>query len=83
MACNCPIVATDVPGCREVVREGENGLLVPARDAQALSEALSCLIKNPELRSKMGRRGREIVLKEFSSEKVIAQTLSLYKELIR
>ncbi len=82
-ACGRPIVTTDVPGCREVVREGENGLLVPVRNAQALSEALSCLIKNPELRSQMGRRSREIVLKEFSSEKVIAQTLSLYKELTR
>jgi glycosyltransferase involved in cell wall biosynthesis len=82
-ACGRPIVTTDVPGCREVVREGENGLLVPVCNAQALSEALSCLIKNPELRSQMGRRSREIVLKEFSSEKVIAQTLSLYKELTR
>jgi glycosyltransferase involved in cell wall biosynthesis len=80
-ACGRPIVTTDVPGCREVVREGKNGLLVPARDAQALSEALLCLIKNPELRAEMGHCGREIVLKEFSSEKVIAQTLDLYKEL--
>ena len=82
-ACGKPIVATDVPGCREVVREGENGLLVPVRDAKALSEALSCMIKNPELRAQMGRRSRAIVLKEFSSEKVIAQTLSLYKELAK
>ena len=80
-ACGRPIVTTDVPGCREVVREGENGLLVPVRDAQALSEALFSLIKNPELRAQMGRRSREIVLKDFSSEKVIAQTLGLYKEL--
>ena len=81
-ACGRPIVTTDVPGCRAVVREGENGLLVPARNAQALSEALRCLIKNPELRAQMGRRSREIMLKDFSSEKVIAQTLSVYKELI-
>tara|TARA_Y100001960_G_scaffold120171_1_gene128541 strand:- start:1553 stop:2686 length:1134 start_codon:yes stop_codon:yes gene_type:complete len=82
-ACGRPIVTTDVPGCREVVREGENGLLVPARNAQALSEALHCLIKNPELRAQMGLRSREIMLKDFSLEKVIAQTLSVYKELIR
>jgi len=82
-ACGRSIITTDVPGCREVVRDRENGLLVPARNAQALSEALLCLIKNPELRAQMGRRGREIMLKEFSSEKVIAQTLSVYKELIR
>lgn len=82
-ACALPIVTTDVPGCREVVREGENGLLVPARDGQALSDALLCLINSPDLRAEMGHRGREIVLKEFSSEKVIAQTLDLYKELTR
>jgi glycosyltransferase involved in cell wall biosynthesis len=81
-ACARPIVTTDVPGCREVVREGENGLLVPVRNAQALSAALLCLIKNSELRAKMGHRGREIVMEEFSSKKVIAQTLDLYKELI-
>ena len=80
-ACGRPIVTTDVPGCREVVREGENGLLVPVRDAQALSEGLLCLIGNPELRAEMGKRGREIALKEFSSGKVIAQTLDLYKGL--
>ena len=66
-----------------MVREGENGLLVPVRDAQALSVALLCLINNSELRAKMGHRGREIVMEEFSSKKVIAQTLDLYKELIR
>ena len=82
-ACGRPIVTTDVPGCREVVCEGENGLLVPARNAQALSEALRCLIKNHELRAQMGHRSREIMLKDFSSEKVIDQTLGVYKELIR
>jgi glycosyltransferase involved in cell wall biosynthesis len=81
-SCGLPIVTTDVPGCREVVREGENGLLVPARDAKALSDALLRLIKNPELRAEMGHSSREIVLREFSSEKVIAQTLDLYEELI-
>ena len=74
---------TECRQCREVVHEGENGLLVPVRDAQALSEALSSLIKNPELRAQMGRRSRAIALKEFSLEKVIDQTLSLYKELAR
>ena len=82
-ACARPIVTTDVPGCREVVREGENGLLVPVRDSQALSNALLDLIKDPDLRAKMGHRGREIVLQEFSSGKVNTQTLELYKELLR
>jgi glycosyltransferase involved in cell wall biosynthesis len=55
--------------------------LVPARDAKALSNALLRLIKNPELRVAMGHRGRKIVLKEFSSDKIISKTLDLYEEL--
>ena len=82
-ACGRPIVATDVPGCREVVRNCENGLLVPARDAKALSDALIRLIGNSELRTQMGERGREIVLAEFSSELVISKTLEIYKELTK
>ena len=80
-ACGRPIVTTDVPGCRDVVRHGDNGLLVPVRNAKALADALKRLIKNPELRGQMGKRSREIALAEFSSEHVIAQTLEIYKEL--
>lgn len=72
------IVTTDAPGCREVVRHGVNGLLVPPRDPQALADAIQTLLENPQLRQEMGQRGREIVEKEFSSEIVIAQTLGVY-----
>ena len=82
-ACGLPIVTTDMPGCREIVRDGDNGFLVPVRDAQALALALRGLIQNPDLRAKMGRRGREIVLAEFSQERVIAETLAVYQELIQ
>jgi glycosyltransferase involved in cell wall biosynthesis len=78
-ACARPIVTSDVPGCREVVRHGENGLLVPVRDARALAEALSTLIKSPQLRSEMGICGRDISEKEFSMEFVISQTLAFYQ----
>jgi glycosyltransferase involved in cell wall biosynthesis len=82
-ACGLPIVTTDAPGCREIVREGDNGFLVPVRDAQALAVALRRLIDNVTLRTKMGRRAREIVLAEFSQERVIAETLAVYHELIQ
>ena len=81
-ACGKPIVTTDVPGCREVVCDGDNGLLVPVRDSQALSNALLRLIENAELRTQMGKRGREIALAEFSSEHIIGQTLDIYRELL-
>jgi glycosyltransferase involved in cell wall biosynthesis len=80
-ACGLPIVATDAPGCREIVRAGDNGFLVPVRDAQALAQALRILIDDEGIRAKMGRRAREIVLAEFSQERVIADTLAVYREL--
>lgn len=81
-ACGKPIIATDVPGCREVVRHRVNGLLVPPRNASALMEAIAMLLENPELRNELGCRGREIVVKEFSSTLVTQQTLALYYELL-
>ena len=78
-ACGRPIVTSDVPGCREVVRQGKNGLLVPARDAAALAKALLDLLQNPSLCSEMGRRGRIIAEKEFSMELVISQTIAVYQ----
>lgn len=80
-ACGRPIVTTDVPGCREIVRQGENGLLVPVRDAGALAEALHKLIEDPDLRLRMGARGREIAAAEFSIEKIVGKILAVYKEL--
>ena len=80
-ACGLPIVTTDAPGCREIVRNGDNGLLVPVRDAQALAAALRSLIDNPALRAEMGLRSRELVLAEFSREQVIAETMAVYREL--
>lgn len=74
------IVTTDAPGCREVVRHGVNGLLVPPRDPAALADALQTLLENPQLRREMGQRGREIVETEFSSGIVIEKTLKVYGE---
>lgn len=81
-ACARPIVATDVPGCREIARDGENALLVPARDPGALAEALARLIDDPALRSRLGARGREIAEAEFSLERVVRDTLALYAALV-
>jgi glycosyltransferase involved in cell wall biosynthesis len=82
-SCGRPIVTTDAPGCREIVRDGENGFLVPVRDADVVSRALQRLIEYPDLRRAMGARGREIVEREFTQEMVIQETLALYEELLR
>jgi glycosyltransferase involved in cell wall biosynthesis len=81
-ACGRAIVTTNTPGCREIVRHGENGLLIPVRDSKALADALRTLIENPDMRARMGARGREIAVAEFSEEKVIEQTLFVYGELL-
>jgi len=73
-----PIVATDVPGCREVVKHGVNGFLVPARDAVALADAIEGLLKQPQLMAEFGRRGREIA-KEFEESNVIEATVRVYE----
>jgi glycosyltransferase involved in cell wall biosynthesis len=75
------IVATDVPGCREIVHDGENGLLVPCKDAAALAGAIEALALDGARRERMGRRGREIVA-AFSQEVVVAETLALYRTLL-
>lgn len=82
-ACGCPIVTTDTPGCRDIVRQGVNGLLVPTRDAVAIADALEQLIDDPEMRRRMGREGRKLVVKEFTEDRVVKQTLDLYFELLR
>jgi glycosyltransferase involved in cell wall biosynthesis len=81
-ACARPLVATDVPGCREVVRDGVNGLLVPPRTTQPLAQAIKRLLQDGALRRSMGRRGRELVLKEFSSERIARETVSLYRDML-
>ena len=76
-----PIVTTDVPGCRDVVRHGENGWLVPVRDSASLAERLRELILDGGMRVRFGRRGREIAEAEFGVDRVVAATLALYRSL--
>jgi glycosyltransferase involved in cell wall biosynthesis len=82
MACGKPVVATDVPGCRDVVRDGENGFLVPARQAGPLADAIERLVVDAALRRSMGARGRARAVAEFSVEIVAAETLRLYADLL-
>jgi glycosyltransferase involved in cell wall biosynthesis len=81
-SCARPIVTFDVPACREIVTNEENGFLVPSRDVRRLGEAIAALVDDPVLRKNMGALGRRRVLREFSQEHVAAQTLSVWKELL-
>ena len=66
ISCGLPVLASDVPGCRELVEPGENGLLFPPRDVDALSDAMKEFLRlPPETVAAFGRRGRERALAEF------------------
>lgn len=77
-----PLVATDVPGCREVVAHGENGFLVPVHDPSALAAALGRLISDADLRRKMGEASRRKAENEFSEVRVVNETLALYDRVL-
>ncbi len=81
-ACGKAIVATDVPGCREIVRDRFNGLLVSPRDSTALAAAIEELLSDQALREVMGRRSRTRVLAEWSSPRITEQVLGLYRDMV-
>jgi glycosyltransferase involved in cell wall biosynthesis len=81
-ACARPLVTCDVPGCRHVVRDGVDGLLVPPRDAAALARAIARLQDDPELAERLGNAARLRALNEFDERIVIERTIATYNELV-
>ena len=77
------LIATDVPGCREIVRDGVNGFLVPLRDSRMLAAAMGKMKDDPVLRRAMGARSRAIVEAEFSQARVAAETANVYEHLMQ
>ena len=79
MAAGKPIVATNTGGIPEVVVDGETGLLVPPRDHEAMADAIVRLMKEPDLRARMAAAGLARVRKHFSAERMVEQTLRVYR----
>lgn len=79
-ACGRPIITTDVPGCREVVRAGQDGLLVPVGDWCALAEAMATLATDPELRQRLGAEARKYAEQEFGTPAIVGQVMDLYAD---
>ena len=77
MASYLPVIATNVGGIPELVRHGENGLLVPPADPAALAQAILQLADNPDEAFRMGQRGRRRAEEEFTLERKILETESL------
>jgi glycosyltransferase involved in cell wall biosynthesis len=81
-ACGRALVTTDVPGCREVVTDGVDGLRVPARDAPALAAAIARLQDDPALAERLGAQARLKALAEFDERSVIYRTKAVYDEIV-
>lgn len=81
-SCGLPLVTTDTPGCRDLVKDGVNGFLVPARNSDALVCALRRILDDPDLGERLGAEGRKIVLEKFDEKLVFSQTLNVYRELV-
>ena len=77
-ACGRPLVASDIPGCREVVENGRNGLLVTPHDAQSISTALLKLLSDKKLMVRMSKESRQIAVNKFSVNKINSMTLDIY-----
>jgi glycosyltransferase involved in cell wall biosynthesis len=81
-ACGRPLVATDAPGCREIVIPDQTGLLVPIENPQALADAIGELASSHELRARYGAGARQLVVETMSAQAIGAATVNLYREQI-
>ncbi len=81
-ACGRPSVSTDVPGCREICVDQMTGLLVPARSAEPIADAIEKLAEDAELRASLGAGARKAAEMRFSEQTIADQTISLYKSVL-
>lgn len=81
-ATGLPILTTDARGCREVVADGVDGIVVPVRDADALARGLRTLADDAEMRRRMGARAIERARREFDKARVVAKTIAIYDALL-
>ncbi len=80
-ACGRAVITTDVPGCRDAIDPDVTGILIPARDAKALADAIEQLVNDVSLRQQMGQAGRKLAEREFSIDKVVSAHFEIYHEL--
>jgi glycosyltransferase involved in cell wall biosynthesis len=82
-AMGLPLITTDMPGCRDVVKDGWNGLLVPPRDGATLSRAVLRLLAARDERALMGARSRRLVFDEYGLERVAEAQAEIYERLLK
>lgn len=81
-AMGLPVIATDISGCRDAVADGETGILVPPRDAEALAAAILTLVRDGALRARMGTAGRARVERDFRPEVIWRGLLEVYASVL-
>jgi glycosyltransferase involved in cell wall biosynthesis len=81
-ACGRPLVATDVPGCRQIARPDVNALLVPPDDAPALAAAIRRLAEDAALRARYGMASRRMVEQEFATDRIAPAVVALYRKIL-
>jgi len=81
-AMGLPLITTDMPGCREVVKHDVNGFTVPCEDAPSLAKAIASLVQDENLRKRFGQKSRQIAIDRFSLAEVARQTASIYSKLL-
>ncbi|MCD4753861.1 MAG: glycosyltransferase family 4 protein [Anaerolineaceae bacterium] len=80
--CEKAIIASAIPGCRDIIQHRENGLLIPPRNSMALAESIEELLLDKKLRIKFGRNARESALKHFEHQVIAVKTMSVYENLL-
>jgi len=78
MACECPVITSDADGFKEIVEDGVSGIITKRGDISGIVSAIQQFIDNPDIRNKMGREGRERVMKYYSWENNVSTMISLY-----
>jgi glycosyltransferase involved in cell wall biosynthesis len=82
MAMGTPVIATSVGGPAEIIRSGRDGLLLPPRDPARWAESVCNLLRHPEIREDMGRRGRDRVMSTFAREAEVDAVLESYERVL-
>jgi len=82
MAMEKPVIASNAGGTPEMISDGENGLLVPPGDPQALAQTASMLLSDASLRHRIGKRARQIIMKNWSIDIMADRTMQVYEEVL-
>ena len=81
-ACGRAMIASDVPGCREIVVHEETGLLFPVDDVAALADAMARLAADPQLRARCAMAARQLVVDKLAAHIIGRQTIALYRRIL-